>query len=319
MAVLIRYGIALWPGIFLGSLALHAWLLLELGATTGLSISLALIAASGSTLQSLLGYYLCSRHSKVDFNLPTPKDIFSFMLLAGPIACLNSAAIHTSCQQYPNAINYDDFIYVLFARWAGESVGVIFFTPITLCLLCSNQKIWSDRRYYVTLPLAILLVGGITLLWLSHQWSQEQEQNHHQFEDGAKRFIKRLQTQVTLSLSELSAIERFFISSNFVSQTEFQQFTHSMLQENKSLKGLSWNPLILDKHRQSFITSMQKRGGPQFQFIEKDLQGHMVKAATRPFYIVVKYIEPYQKNQRAQGFDVASELSRKKGSIAFKR
>ena len=52
-------------------------------------------------------------------------------------------------------------------------------------------------------------------------------------------------------------------------------------------------------------------GLPQFQFVELDAQGHIVRAADRAEYFPIYYLEPAGTNFRALGFDLTSSLPRR--------
>ena len=55
---------------------------------------------------------------------------------------------------------------------------------------------------------------------------------------------------------------------------------------------------------------MRQEGFTAFQFKDWRLDGQRVVDIERPEYIVVTYIEPFESNQAAMGFDVASNPTR---------
>jgi CHASE1-domain containing sensor protein len=58
--------------------------------------------------------------------------------------------------------------------------------------------------------------------------------------------------------------------------------------------------------REAYEEATRQEWAPDFQITERDAAGQLVRAARRPEYVVVSYIEPLAENERALGFDVAS-------------
>ena len=66
-----------------------------------------------------------------------------------------------------------------------------------------------------------------------------------------------------------------------------------------------------DSLREAYEQALRQEGYPDFQITEQTADGQLVRAARRPEYVVVSYIEPPAGNERAMGFDVASAQDRR--------
>ncbi len=88
-----------------------------------------------------------------------------------------------------------------------------------------------------------------------------------------------------------------------------QRYARAALARHPSLQGLSWNALVPGAGRAAFeATERQTR--PGFGVTEKDASGAFVPALARARYVVVTCMEPAEGNEKAIGFDLASEAAR---------
>jgi len=76
------------------------------------------------------------------------------------------------------------------------------------------------------------------------------------------------------------------------------------------IQALEWIPRVPDSEREVYEEGSRKDGFPDFQITERKAQGNMVRAAQREEYFPVYFVEPYEGNEVALGFDLASNPSR---------
>ena len=86
-------------------------------------------------------------------------------------------------------------------------------------------------------------------------------------------------------------------------------YARAALERHPSLRGLSWNRLVLGADRAAFEAE-QGRERASFAIVERTTEGTLVRAADRASYVVVTCIEPETGNEKAIGFDLASEPTR---------
>jgi len=125
-AVLI-WGRRAWPGVWLGSFAMNLWLSQEVNGSLNASAwGLAAAIAVGAGLQAVLGGALGRSLLKME----RPFQVFIFLALTCPIACLCSATIGVSALALFNAIEFEAFAANWGTWWLGDSLGALVFAAI---------------------------------------------------------------------------------------------------------------------------------------------------------------------------------------------
>lgn len=88
-------------------------------------------------------------------------------------------------------------------------------------------------------------------------------------------------------------------------------YARAILARHSSLRGLSSNALVSDRDRDTFET-LHRVTQQNFQITELVQKGIVAPSKRRSQYAVVTCIEPLQGNERAIGFDLLSEPTRKR-------
>lgn len=134
-----------------------------------------------------------------------------------------------------------------------------------------------------------------------------------------KEFVYQSQKSVMNLKAEMKVNERvlldilsFFGASPKVTHKTFRSFVLPILERNSFIQALEWAPRVPIEKRSEFENRAQSEGFSNFQFTELLKQGILTKAGSRPEYYPVYFVEPYVGNERAIGFDLASEMERLK-------
>lgn len=151
LAVLLLYGLRLWPGVFVGAFFANL--------VSGLPVLSVLGMATGSTLEALLGAYLLNQHAQFSVDLRQARDIFRLMWRGGILSTLLSAIIGVLSLKWAGAIVWDQYGQTLLLWWMGDGLGVVLFTPVLIAFLRHSSFAWTPayRRQ-------LLLMFGILLL-----------------------------------------------------------------------------------------------------------------------------------------------------------
>lgn len=310
IAALIIWGVHLWPGIFLGSLVLSILLFIENGAVSANSIITAFLIAIGATLQALCGNWLIQRYLNSQITLASERDIFQFMLLAGPISCTIGASLASIGLYQAGIIVSQDFFFSWFNSWIGNIVGIAISAPLVFIIYARPRSLWNSRKIVVAIPLVLMLITVITLsLWIKRI---EQAQIQFDFKEISVHSLEKLRSSFSSYLDSVSSIERFYSASENVSRDEFRKFVSKNLEVKKGINGLSWNPIIKQAALPVFEKSIQAEGFKNFKVRERDTSGELINVSNRDEYIVVNFIEPFNNNKKAMGFDVSSNPIRRK-------
>ncbi|WP_444996937.1 CHASE domain-containing protein [Aliikangiella sp. IMCC44359] len=309
VAALIIWGYRLWLGVFLGSILLNLWVSVEQGVIGESQIWVAITAASGASLQAFVAAVLVKNILGRAIALVKEQEIALFLLIAGPLACLINASFGSTSLLLNGIITTSQYSFSWFTWWVGDTIGVLIATPIMFILFSKPRNLWWARRYSVAFPLLSMLSIVIVLFfWVN---KLEYEQMQFDFKNLAKDTSDKIKEQFHSYLESVEAIERFFVSSTNVDREEFHTFVATSIVKKTGIQALGWNPIILKMQRDSFEASVRQEGFHDFQIMQRDKNGKLIPAKERDRYVVVTYIEPMKGNEKAFGFDVASDIARK--------
>lgn len=189
--------------------------------------------------------------------------------------------------------------YVLFLREKGRPMAhADEHTP--------HESPIPPARY---LPVALTVVTGLLLslggFALLRGWEQRQIAGH--FARVSDSYASALVRQIQTNLLLLESPRSFFHGSEDVTRQEFRTFAGPFLARLDEAQAWEWVPRVADGLRAEHESSTRNEGPGCYEITELDGQGKVVRAAQREEYFPVRYIEPFAGNERALGFDVASE------------
>ena len=304
VALLISRGWVMTPAVAAGGVLANISLL---GDAPALVIGLAL----SFTLETVLAAVLAQRLTGRQPLLRQPREIVAFLLTTGPLCCLVGAVTHIGLLMLNQSLPISQLALIGFTRWAGDSLGIVVFTPAALMVLPEQRKAWTGRRLKLLLPSLLLLL--LTEVSASNAWQFENQQINVSIKALAAEANYALVNNIDRHGEAIDSIRRFVLSSNKVTAEEFQSFTHDVVDRLPGLHALSWNPLILNGQRANF--EVEQRLDPSlqgFEITERSDEGNLIAARMRERYLPVGLIEPLEENRRALGFDILSNPIRAK-------
>ncbi|MGE3313336.1 MAG: CHASE domain-containing protein, partial [Limisphaerales bacterium] len=129
--------------------------------------------------------------------------------------------------------------------------------------------------------------------------------------DLAHQQIERLRISILLSMEVLHSVDALHAAHGHLDRQHFRAFVQSALARQPELQALSWNPFVPGERRAELEAAARADGLDGFTFREALPNGEFQTAQSRPDYVPVYYIEPFEPNQAALGFDLASDPSRR--------
>lgn len=132
-----------------------------------------------------------------------------------------------------------------------------------------------------------------------------------QFRAESIDVVDRFETRVKRALDDLLAVGAFYDANTQIDRQQFGRLVTGLLAKDTPIQALEWAPRVTQAQRQAFVARIRTSGYPQFDLKERDAQGKLISAGTRPDYFPVTYLEPMTGNDAAFGFDLASSVSRK--------
>jgi len=162
------------------------------------------------------------------------------------------------------------------------------------------------RRLLSTLGIAALgiFLSGIAFVAFRNLETRNAEVS---FNGMAQERLDALETNISLALNNLVSIGALFDHANGTTRKEFDQFTAPLLARTQAVQGLEWIPRVPRQERSVWEEQVRSDGFSSFEFTERLSVGHLNRAGERNEYFPVFYVAPFHGNEKALGFDLASD------------
>lgn len=161
-------------------------------------------------------------------------------------------------------------------------------------LLASDTVAWSVATLVMLVGMALT-----TSIFLELRRSSR-EALERQFRFVATEQAQKIIEKFRNNLRDLDSVRRLYEGSLSVRRLEFRQFVTPILNEGGFL-ALEWLPRVTREQRAAFEATAQQEAWPGFEFKECDGPDRKARAADRPEYFPVYYLEPYAGNAAALG------------------
>jgi len=311
LAGILLFGYRAWPGVLIGSTLVN----LSISSAgvhsmdAGVIIMVSSAIGCGATLQAVIGAYLVRRLAGFPSSLISEKEVYSTLFFGGLISTLISATISTSVLLAAGVIQPGNFLTNWGIWWLGDAMGVLIFTPLILVWTLRPVEMWRNRRMPITLVMITVLV--LVTAMLSYATRKENERLQSEFEKDSAAMAVAIDKSLLAHLNVLSSLRSFFLASDEIDEEEFHTFVSQFFSDLHGVQALSWNRHILSTERDAYESSGQNAGDRNFNISERNNANKLVRAGSRPEYVVVSFIEPYAGNENALGYDVYSDAARK--------
>ena len=309
-AAILLCGVRVWPGIVLGSFLANVWTAFDTTTLVSLFTSLALPTSLGlgTALQALVGVWLVRRVVGFPTALDQGRKVAAFLLLGGPVSCLIGATWGVTSLLAGGLIPWPTGLVHWWTWWVGDTIGTLVVIPLLLVWTAAPHQVWRRRQGIVVLPLGVAFV--LVVIFFVHARAVEQTRMQLDFTRWAHTLADTLRQSLDGYLDALHAIESFYASAPEVRRHEFRTFVQRLFARYPGMQALSWDRRVSDGERSAYEAAMRQESSPGFQITEQNAQGQLVRAAARPEYVAVTYIEPSTGNKSALGYDVASAPDR---------
>jgi len=127
----------------------------------------------------------------------------------------------------------------------------------------------------------------------------------------ARERLDALETNVILTVNNLVSLGALYDASPDVEREGFDRFTAPLLARNPAIQALEWIPRVPKRSRHKCEEDARHKGFPSFQFKQRLSSGQMAAASQREEYFPVFFVAPFKGNEKALGFDLASDPVRR--------
>ena len=161
-------------------------------------------------------------------------------------------------------------------------------------------------------PVALVLVTGCLLSVAAFMLVDKigEAQRKSDFLRAADDRIFAVRRAIDQDLEVLRSLASFMDSAGDIDRERFRSFVMPAISRHPSIQALEWIPRVSAAERGAYERSARNDGFAGFRISERQSQGLMVPAGRRAVYYPVFYVEPYEGNELALGFDLASNAVR---------
>ncbi len=162
-AAVLVLGVPAWLGIWIGSFLANVWFYSGFSAFSLTEVIVAAFIALGSTLQAIVGGLLLRRFIDSRNIFRRPHDSFVFVGIAAA-SCVLAAVIGVTTLCLAGLLPWDRYAYTCLTWWAGDTGGVLVYTPLiltwrALAAVCQDRKrLLELLAFMATLSICCLIV-----------------------------------------------------------------------------------------------------------------------------------------------------------------
>lgn len=132
-----------------------------------------------------------------------------------------------------------------------------------------------------------------------------------EFREIALERSHRLRETLHLAESDLTALAAYSVVGGEWEEESFRRLASQWLSKNDSFRALDWRPRVLSGNRVEFESQVRAAGYPEYQIIEADARGELIRAGDREDYFPIRFVQPEPANIHVLGFDLGFEAVRR--------
>ncbi|RTY95873.1 porin PorA family protein [Flavobacterium sp. GT3R68] len=196
-----------------------------------------------------------------------------------------------------------------FKMWQNRyfPLSILFLILILLSIGFRSRKKSVWRSYFATGM--ILFTGISSAVFLYHFLKRNNEiRMENVFNRDCESIRISVQREVEQCVEVLNSIKANYLSHKEMNRDHFRIAVQQSLKNTKNIKAIAWIPYVPYTKR-SVAEAAAKKVDPKFKFTELK-NGNVVPADKRVVYFPIYYIEPFDFNKIALGFDFASNPER---------
>ncbi|MEE8352025.1 MAG: CHASE domain-containing protein, partial [Rhodospirillales bacterium] len=183
--------------------------------------------------------------------------------------------------------------------------------PVDATDMANNRHLGGSSLSYKFSTWAIIISSLICAFFVYNWVTDDQKQKAQtSFNDLGQQISTSLERQLRRTEDTLTSIVAFFVASDRISRQEFSTFVSTAMSERVGVQALEWIPRVADKAKAAYEHAAQGDGLVNFAIRQAGKSG-METASKRAEYYPVYYVEPLAGNEKAVGFDLASNTARK--------
>jgi CHASE1-domain containing sensor protein len=263
------------------------------------------IIAIGSMLQAIVGAGILRYWLGNPFEQWQNSKTIYFMFIVGILVNLIASSIGVYSLSIFNPLySLDDFQLNMIYWWLGDSLGVMFFTSFFFSINNFRYLKVEHRKTKITILSSVIVLFTVTIL-ITQFFVTKLSINSHEFVNKEVKMIENgIHRQINGGISQLRDLATFIQNTPNVSKESFHQYVSNFYKNSASIKAMSWNPIITEQQK-----ILHENELIQIYSNDTSIKGKPILENDPIIYI--KLISPEKGNEKAVGFNVYSNPSRK--------
>ncbi|MGZ3770021.1 MAG: ATP-binding protein [Bdellovibrio sp.] len=244
ITALLLFGTKLWPGLILGAFFVNFS-----HAPEKIGILVAVLISFGNTLSILIAAKTIKKLLNFPRSFYFEKDIFLFLLIAGPMAGFISASMGVTTLFFLREIHSSNVTLNWLNWFMGDAIGGIIFGPLALIFSGPSRKYWLKSITNVLLPLVLFF--SLVILAVNYFNRTEKQKLSTEFTKRAEFAFEIFEKDISSLKSRLVTLQSFYESSEEVTQQEFNHFAQTLHVNRPEIQAIAWIPI--DHNKKNFF------------------------------------------------------------------
>jgi signal transduction histidine kinase/CheY-like chemotaxis protein/integral membrane sensor domain MASE1 len=263
------------------------------------------LIAFGVMLQGIVGASILKYWLGNPFEQSENTKTLYFIIIVGIIVSLISSNIGVySLSIFNTSYPVYDYQLNVIYWWLGDTLGILLVVPFFLSLFNFKRLKNHQRKTFIIILSSISLLFIITIL-ITQFFISASKTNSLEFVKKEARVIENsIHRNIYRNIDQLKGLANFIQKNPMVTNDDFNHFVKSISQNTIAIKAMSWNPIIHQKHK-----TIHNEGLVEIHSRDVSIKGDPL-AINDPI-VYVKIISPEKGNEKAIGFNIYSNASRK--------
>jgi hypothetical protein len=235
-AMLGAFALAL-PLCLHAAVAMPTWQALSVAGAVGVGAGLEILAA-GIAVRRLVTL-------RAAVNQAGPA--LRLALISGPGPALLGAAAGVGALFWARMIPPEHLIREAALWWAGDTLGLVVFAPLSLVLSAPVRQLAWRRRFSVALPILLVTAASVALFVRADRW--DQRRGDAVIRGRAETLTAAVERGLIYNLDALRTAAEFLAASGKVDPEPFRRVATGLLVRTFSFAALAWAPAPMDAGR----------------------------------------------------------------------
>jgi len=261
--------------------------------------------ALGNMLQAIVGASILRYWLGNPFERWQNSKTIYFVLIVGVLINLISSNIGVySLSTFSPSYQIENYQLNMIYWWLGDSLGVLLIIPFFFSIYKFKQATIEERKTRITILSSVSVLFIIAILITQFFITTSAVNSRELINKEAKLIENGINSQISSSINQLRDLANFIQNNPDISKESFKIFVESIHTNSTAIKAMSWNPIIPQAEKPSHEAKLSQVYSEQLS-----IKGSSITDNDPIIY--VQLISPEQGNEKAIGFNVYSNPSRK--------